>query len=65
MFEAFRCCITDRKCLNRDCPYERVCNVCNTGNGYVQIPKLLALDVLNALKKAEPDRGDENDGCKV
>ena len=50
VFEAFRCCITERKCQNHDCPYESKCNIANGGsNQCVQIPKHLALDVLNEL----------------
>ena len=50
VFEAFRCCITERKCQNKDCPYESRCKIANGGsNQYIQIPKHLALDVLNEL----------------
>jgi len=52
IFESFRCCITQQKC--KKCP--RAKNGCNAnstmGNG-IQIPKLLALDVLNKLKELQ------------
>ena len=47
--EAFRCCITDRKCMNKDCPYESRCQICNNQSQYLQIPKHLALDVERML----------------
>ena len=47
-FNAFRICITDRKCENTDCPYEYECEKVNSG--YIQIPKVLALDVMQLLK---------------
>jgi len=47
--EAFRTCITDRKCENHDCPYESRCNICNNSSQYLQIPKHLALDVERIL----------------
>lgn len=50
VFEAFRCCITDQKCMNQDCPYEEICNILHNGKAYVQIPKVLALNVLEELK---------------
>lgn len=48
-FNAFRICITDRKCENTDCPYEYECEKVN--NGQIQIPKVLALDVMKLLKE--------------
>ena len=58
VLEAFRTCITDRKCENHDCPYESRCNICNNKSQYLQIPKHLALDVermLVELLKEQPD----------
>ena len=52
-FNAFRICITDRKCENTNCPYEYECEKVNSGkanSGYIQIPKVLALDVMKLLK---------------
>ena len=49
LLKAFRNCITDRKCENRDCPYEERCRICNGSDQYLQIPKHLALDVERAL----------------
>ena len=49
VLEAFRCCITDQKCMNKDCPYESRCNICNNESQYLQIPKHLALDVERML----------------
>ena len=49
VLEAFRCCITDKKCMNKDCPYESRCNICNNESQYLQIPKHLALDVERLL----------------
>ena len=48
VFDAFRCCITDQKC--NDCPHEDICNILHNGKAYVQIPKVLALNVLEELK---------------
>ena len=49
VLEAFRNCITDRKCENKDCPYESRCQICNGKDQYLQIPKHLALDVERTL----------------
>lgn len=51
VFEAFRNCISDGKCTNMDCPYESKCRIANGKDQYLQIPKHLALDVLNELKE--------------
>ena len=59
VFEAFRCCVTERKCQNHDCPYESRCNIVNGGsNQYIQIPKHLALDVLNKMKELQDEADD-------
>lgn len=56
LFDAFRCCITDQKCMSQDCPYVNRCNIASGGKEqYVQIPKHLALDVLNQLKEQLPE----------
>ena len=47
--EAFRNCISDQKCGNKDCPYESRCNICNSRSQYLLIPKHLALDVERML----------------
>ena len=52
-FNAFRICITDRKCQNTDCPYEYECEKVN--NGQIQIPKVLALDVMQLLKDQQKE----------
>lgn len=52
VFDALRICITEGKCTNTDCPYEMFCKF-NGKEQYVQIPKALALDVLNELKEQE------------
>lgn len=49
VLEAFRNCITDRKCENRDCPYESRCQIANGKDQYLQIPKHLAFDVARIL----------------
>ena len=54
VFDAFRICITEGKCTNTDCPYDNQCSEINAfGGRYVQIPKVLALDVLNKLKEPQ------------
>ena len=55
VFDAFRICITEGKCTNTDCPYDGKCEAVMHGGceQYVQIPKLLALDVLNHFVEQE------------
>lgn len=53
VFDAFRICITEGKCTNTDCPYKVQCNISHNHERYIQIPKVLALDVLNELKEKE------------
>lgn len=54
VFDAFRICITEGKCTNTDCPYEYQCELIRNGQSkFIQIPKVLALDVLNRLKEQE------------
>ena len=49
VLEAFRICITDQQCMNKDCPYEYRCEIANGKDQYLQIPKHLALDVEQLL----------------
>ena len=49
VLEAFRNCISDRKCENKDCPYESKCDILNSKSQYLHIPKHLALDVEQML----------------
>ena len=49
VFDKFRNCITEPRC--RDC--EGIPGVCEVDHQSVRIPKMLALDVLNELKKQE------------
>lgn len=58
IFEAFRCCITDQKCNNKDCPYEGKCGIANGSGQYIQIPKHLALDVVNLIKRLQDEVDD-------
>ena len=54
VFDAFRICITEGKCTNTDCPYEYQCELIRNGQlQFIQIPKVLALDVLALLKEQE------------
>ena len=55
VFDAFRCCVTDQKCMNHECPYEEICSITHNGKAYVQIPKVLALNVLEELKSCSLD----------
>ena len=48
-FNAFRICITDRKCENTDCPFEFECE--RNQSQLIQIPIVLALNVLELLKE--------------
>ena len=66
VLEAFQNCITDRKCENRDCPYESRCQIANGKDQYFQIPKHLAFDVARILsyllkeqEPVEPDKPEE------
>ena len=52
LFEAFRCCVTDQKCDG--CPRNGKCPGWSLYRRSVQIPKALALDVIEALKEMEP-----------
>jgi len=51
VFEAFRNCISDGKCINKPCVYENKCQITNRKDQFIEIPKHLALDVLNRLKE--------------
>ena len=54
VFDAFRVCIIENKCFSMDCPYENRCDIANSKDQLIQIPKHLAMDVLNRLKVQEP-----------
>lgn len=51
IFEKFRNCITEPRC--RDC--EGIPGVCEVDHQSVKIPKALALDVLNELKRLQEE----------
>ena len=58
VFEALRCCVTETKCNNHDCPYENRCRIANNESQYLQIPKHLALDVIRKLKELQEEVDD-------
>ena len=62
IFNAFRCCITQQKC--KGCPRDKTCKIVDSQKDYVEISKVLALDLIAFIKDKECLRRITYDGIR-